>query len=211
MFEQRHANLWSNSVIVLHSAGQKTHISGLSSFLTWVVKRARKVFITSHYADLFAFTQNQQKKESDSRSRVVHKQRLQAWRARSAEQKMSDGELPGIACWQDRVETQLYVRWKGEDIWFVLCSVQMAPASSQMSVKTVFLESMLQRERGAYIFAVQLFMYLPWFLTGFHVPKPPTCPPKPDGTRRSNRKRKKVLRVSWVMNSPYALQNSACE
>lgn len=137
MFKQLHANLWWNSAIVLHSAGQKTHISGLLSFFTWVVKSARKVFITSHHADLFAFAQNQQKKESDSRSRAVHKQRLQALSVRSTEQKMSDGELPGIACWQDRVETRLYARWKGEDIWFVLCSVQMAPASSQMSVKTV--------------------------------------------------------------------------
>lgn len=62
MFKQLHANLWSNSVIILHSAGQPTHISGLSSFLTWVVKSAPKVFITSRHTDLFAFTQNHQKK-----------------------------------------------------------------------------------------------------------------------------------------------------
>lgn len=49
-------------MIVLHSAGQKTHISGLLSFLTWVVKSARKFFITSRHTDLFAFTQNRQKK-----------------------------------------------------------------------------------------------------------------------------------------------------
>lgn len=122
---------------------------------------------------------------------------------------MSDGELPAIACWQDRVETQLYVRWKGEDIWFVL--LQRTDDSGLLSNVSQDRLAMLQREHGAYILAVQLFMYLPWFLTGFHVPKPPTCPPKPDGTRRSNRKRKKLLRVSWVMNSPYALQNSARE
>lgn len=60
---------------------------------------------------------------------------LQVWAPQS--RKYQTGELPGIACWQDGVETQLYVRWKGEDIWFVLCSLQMAPSSSQMSVKTV--------------------------------------------------------------------------
>lgn len=94
----------------------------------------------------------------------------------------------------------------------LVCALQRADGSGLLSNVSQDCLAMLQREHGAYILAVQLFMYLPWFLTGFHhIPKPPTYPSKPDGTRRSNRKRRKLLRVSWVMNSPYALQNSACE
>lgn len=94
----------------------------------------------------------------------------------------------------------------------LVCALQRTDGSGLLSNVSQDRLAMLQREPGAYILAMQLFMYLPWFLTGFHhIPKPPTCPPKPDGTRRSNRKRRKLLRVSWVMNSPYALQNSACE
>lgn len=59
---------------------------------------------------------------------------------------MSDRELPGNACWQDKVETQLHVRGKGEDVWFVLCSLWMALRSSQMSSKTVLQHSNQEQE-----------------------------------------------------------------
>lgn len=130
-------NLWWSGTL----QSRKTKISGLSSFLTWVVKSAPKVFSTSHHTDLFAFTQNQQKKEFDSWTAAVHKQRLKAQSVSSTKQKMSDRELPGNACWQDKVETQFHARGKGEDVWFVLCSLWMAPHSSQMSSKTVLQHS----------------------------------------------------------------------
>ncbi len=62
MYRQLHANLWSNSAVIWHCTAQTAEISGLSGFLTWVVKSAQRVFITNHHTDLFAFTQNQQKK-----------------------------------------------------------------------------------------------------------------------------------------------------
>lgn len=70
------------------------------------------------------------KKEYDSWIIAVHKRCLKAWSVSSTKRKMSDGELPGNACWQDEVETQLHVSRKGEDVWFVLCSLRMAPRSS---------------------------------------------------------------------------------
>lgn len=141
VLRQLHANLWANSAVIWHSTAQNIQISGLSSFLTWVVKSARRVFITNHHTDLFAFTQNQQKKEYDSWIIAVHKRCLKPWSVSSTERKMSDRELPGNACWQDKVETRLHVRGKGEDVRFVLCSLWMAPRSSQMSSKTVLKHS----------------------------------------------------------------------
>lgn len=182
-------------MIVLHSTGHKTHISGLSSFLTSVVKNARKVFITSHHADLFAFTQNQQKK-----------------RIRQSEQSCPQTSPPGFKCEIHKAENVrrgtsrdcLLARRSGNPALcevkgrgHLVCAFQRTDGSGLLSNVSQVRLAILQRERGAYILALQLFMYLPWFLTGFHhIPKPPTCPPKPDGTRRSNHKRRKLLRVS---------------
>lgn len=155
-------------------------------------KSARKVFITRHHADLFAFTQNQQKKESDSWSRTQTTppgfkgeiRRVENVRRGTSSDRLLAGPSGNPALCE--------VKGRGH----LVCALQRTDDSGLLSNVSQDRLAMLQREHGAYILAVQLFMYLPWFLTGFHVPKPPTCPPKPDGTRRSNRKRKKLLRVS---------------
>lgn len=209
MFEQRHANFWSNAVIVLHSAGQKTHISGLSSFLTWVVKKCSKGFhhppprwslcIHTKPTEKRIWQLEQSCPQTTPPGFKGEIRRVENVRRETSSDRLLAGPSGNPALCE--------VKGRGH----LVCALQRTDDSGLLSNVSQDRLAMLQREHGAYILAVQLFMYLPWFLTGFHVPKPPTCPPKPDGTRRSNRKRKKLLRVSWVMNSPYALQNSARE
>ena len=100
------------------------------------------------------------KKEYDSWIIAVHKRCLKAWSVSSTKRKMSDGELSGNACWQDEVETQLHVRRKGEDVWFVLCSLRMAPRSSSNVIQDES-RNTLTRNRSRSLYFSRVIIYVP--------------------------------------------------
>lgn len=117
------------------------------------------------------------KKGSDSRSRAVHKQRLQASSVSSAEQKISDGGTSRDRLLAGRSGNPAPCEVKGRG--HLVCALQRADGSVLLSNVSQDRLAILRRELGAYILAVRLFMYLPWFLTGFHhIPKTSHISPK---------------------------------
>lgn len=160
--------------------------------LTKVVKTARKVFITSHHTDLFAFTQKPTEKSMWQLDRSCPQTMPQSLKCQSDRAENFRRGVFRACLLAGQSGNPTLCEGKGR----LICTLQFADGSAFLSnvVQDSLATLQLETEVVAYILAGWLFMYLPWILTwASHIPKPPTYPPKPDGTRQSNRKRQETL------------------
>lgn len=155
-----------------------------------------------------------EKTECDIRIIAVHKQCLKAWSVSSTKRKMSDRELPENACWQDKVETRLHVRGKGVDfgLYFAACgglciTLEFHPRQS-CNTPT--------RNRSCSLYFSRVIIYVP--AMNFHSSSlcTKTSHISPKNQMEQGWVTAKSIRLlrfscSWVMDSPYAVQNYTCE
>lgn len=96
----------------------------------------------------------------------------------------------------------------GEKERTLVCFLQLVEGSVFLSdfIQDSLATLRLETEVVVYILAGLLFMYLQWIFTKARcVPKPPTSPPKPDGTRLSNRKKHQTLEILLLLSYGFTI------